>query len=152
MATWLDMANDAQRDAATLKSGGRLRRDADYSPSTEFTDGDVRLAFGRLLRGQEDSGRCTMSLPEIDKIIKLVDDSLHQTELGRSFDLRTERDVTREDDSWLYVGVAPHRAGVRAYEFAELLATIEQQVRTQAKKQEILLVPVRLEGTTNGTH
>ncbi len=93
-----------------------------------------------------------MSPNEIDKILKLVDDGLQRTELGRKFDLRSERDVTREDDIWLYVAVAPHRAGVRAYEFAELLATIEQEVRTQAHKQEILLVPVRIEGTTNGTH
>lgn len=123
MATWRDMADEAQRDAATLKSSGRLRGainrcyyallshvafvasksgytmpagwegpshvavyeggivanhlrhrvnpvdqgrliwiaatlyklrcDADYSPSSEFADSDVRLAFGRLLEARK---------------------------------------------------------------------------------------------------
>ncbi|MCC6660407.1 MAG: hypothetical protein IT437_05930 [Phycisphaerales bacterium] len=30
----------------------KLRRDADYSPSTGFTEGDSRLAFGRLLEAR----------------------------------------------------------------------------------------------------
>ncbi|MCC6660406.1 MAG: hypothetical protein IT437_05925 [Phycisphaerales bacterium] len=93
-----------------------------------------------------------MTPGEIDRIQEIVNDRLRQTDLGRSFDLRVAGDVTREDDAWLYIGVAPHRTGVRAYELAELLALVEREVRVQAKKEEILLVPVRFDVTTNGTH
>jgi len=86
-----------------------------------------------------------MILVDPIRLADLIEDRLRTTEMGRGFDLRVERDLTRREQEWVYVGIAPHSAGIRAYEFAELLATLEQDIRKQVGKDEILLLPVRLE-------
>jgi hypothetical protein len=78
-------------------------------------------------------------------IERSIDELLKKSDLGRSFDLHVVPGASREEDEWIYVVVAPKRPGIRAYEFAELLAGIEKQVRELNHKDEILLVPSRID-------
>lgn len=82
-----------------------------------------------------------MSLNGTGNVEQAVERLLGQTPEGRTFDLHVIG--SRTEDKWVHIVVAPRKEGIRAYEFAELLAKVEAKVREEQHRQEILLVPAR---------
>lgn len=57
------------------------------------------------------------------------------------YGLQVKRGATRQEDEWWYVVVVPDKDGVRATQYAELLAEVEEELEAQAPQEKILLVP-----------
>lgn len=65
-------------------------------------------------------------------------------ELGRECGLPVEldeHDYRSEDDGWLYLVVKPRSSGIRASDYAYIMARVEKELRAEGI-ENVLLVPV----------
>jgi hypothetical protein len=71
-----------------------------------------------------------------EKIQNLLD----ADEGAHRFGLHVVEELTRTEDNWTYVIVQPTLPGIRAYDYAELLERVEQQIRKQ-ESANVLVLP-----------
>lgn len=80
------------------------------------------------------------AVPNIDKIRNGVQALLDSKCKRRDFRLEVSGHSTDED--WVLVVVVPTEAGIRAYDYAEILSEVEKELRASDRDYEhVLLVP-----------
>lgn len=81
-----------------------------------------------------------MTTADIDRVIEMVQKRLTELGQAKGVDLRVDREDTQFEDGWLYITVWSPTKGVRASEYAETFAEIEDQLRGEIEER-MLLVP-----------
>jgi hypothetical protein len=77
--------------------------------------------------------------PRIRDLKKEVQALVNTKCSGRGF--RLEVDGHRKDDDWIIIGVGPKEAGIRAYDYAQVLSEAEKELRVRGY-EHVILVPV----------
>ena len=76
------------------------------------------------------------AIQDVDQIMKKVEARLAEEE-ANGIPLKVAS--RKLDDDWLYVEIVPKQPGVRASDYARLMAQIERELRAQGDDQVLLL-------------
>jgi hypothetical protein len=79
-----------------------------------------------------------VAVPNIPDLIKEVQQLLDAKCRRRKFRLKVSADGVREDDDWIIIAVPPTKPGVRAYEYAELLNEVEEELHARGIEKVVL--------------
>ena len=78
---------------------------------------------------------------EIKDVVDWVRNRLEEYRRERDVQLTLEERDYRLEDEWLYLVVTPARPGIRASDYAEIMAEIEKELYEKKKIDNVLLVP-----------
>jgi hypothetical protein len=81
-----------------------------------------------------------MTPMQIQSLLKDVQARLDSKRAATGVSLQVSDDAYRQDDDWLVVVVAPAQAGIRAYDYVQILNEVEKDLRDDGIKN-VLLVP-----------
>jgi hypothetical protein len=79
-------------------------------------------------------------MPATERTSAIVDKVRQRLVEGEREGIHLRIDGEKLDDDWLYIVVVPSRPGVRASEYANFMARVERELRTQGD-DKVLLVP-----------
>jgi len=83
-----------------------------------------------------------ISQTQIPDVIKKIHKLVSAEGRKRGMNLKVEKRDYRLEDDWLYVCVYPTTKGIRPYEYAEILAKTEKELRSEGI-DNVLIVPTR---------
>ncbi|MCX7049201.1 MAG: hypothetical protein NTX50_27415 [Candidatus Sumerlaeota bacterium] len=83
------------------------------------------------------SSTIVMDITELlNEVQTLLDKECEQ----RDFHLKVPENGYKIDEDWTIIAASPTRAGIRAYDYVEVLSKAEKELRTRGHKH-VLLVP-----------
>jgi hypothetical protein len=84
------------------------------------------------------------AVPNVAELVKEVQSLLDAKCKRRGFRLEVPPDGCRIDGDWINIVVTPTKAGIRAYDYVEILSEVEKELRARGQ-EHVLLVPARVD-------
>ena len=81
-----------------------------------------------------------ITAPNIAELLKEVQSLLDAKCKRQNFRLEVPQDGYTIDNDWVNIVVAPAQAGIRAYDYVEILSDVEKELRARGH-EHVLLVP-----------